>query len=537
MPLRHQRWRWGPLLWMLLGLFGRAALAQADVIPLRVIDGHLLVPAVLTNAEGESNEVMLEVMLERPETLVLHADQKEWLGKAESVGLLLGAEFRAPLQANEVSEESRQAREAMQNTLTRLHGHGLDERPVKGSLGVGFLRRFHVVLDVPAAQITLTGPADVSPGSAQIVRRFELSNGLAWLPVTVGSSEPGRLLVGTGNYDTLVSAPFARAKGKPAGDIGSVLVGAIGEKGTLDFTKDVALRPRFLADDDDTGNDDATLVMGSGLLEVFRVEIDWARSTIGFSRLHEPMFPAEDFEFFKAESSGKPESLIGFLQQHPKHRLSAEGAAELMQWRVDAGAIDDELMEALQWIADTAPPDRRMESCVAYVRTFASMPGREKLVRRAGDVALKYARNAVTVQDTYRLHNLLGEVLMEQGELTEAWKHFLSAAFVPLDDSVDRQHNLTVNLNLARVYEKQGRQVRAYARYKKALGLMRLKGQDSPSLLDLESHATDDAALTTAQRQQVEAIRRWHAEIDSAMKRLRPMIPADSLSLLDDGVS
>jgi tetratricopeptide (TPR) repeat protein len=274
------------------------------------------------------------------------------------------------------------------------------------------------------------------------------------------------------------------------------------------------------------------LVSGVNLFEVFRVGIDWSTSRMAFTRQREARYPLEDFEFFEAEASGKADDLLAYLRRHPKTRLGAEAAAALMKVRLEDRAPDDGLVEALQWIVDTAPADRRLESCMEYVRAFAAMPGRSALVQRAGAMALKSSRAAVTVQDTYRLHNLIGESLLAAGNLEEAWKHFLSAAFMPLDNQSDLLHNLAVNLNLARVYDRQDRYARAYSRYKKALALMRVKVKDRPTLVEFAA-MPENPDMPPDMREYAESARRNLAEIDGALKRLRPKIPAGNRVLLE----
>ncbi|MEJ1962750.1 MAG: hypothetical protein WDO56_14875 [Gammaproteobacteria bacterium] len=521
------------LLLIAIGSAGLAAGAAAETVPLKVVEGHLVVGVSLSNAEGESNDVMLEVSLERPEVLVLHGDQHEWLKDGASVGLLLKPDLQVALPANEVVIEARGGRERIQNELTRMHSNETGELPVKGTLGTGFLRRYRVVLDVAGGTMTLTPPGAAPRLDSTLARSFELREGRAWLPLRYADGKSGQLLLGSENYDTLIDSQSARDLGKAAGDIGPVRLGRESETPPFDLAQDLAFRPRLLADDDDKANDGALLVSGVNLLEIFRVEIDWSASRIAFTRRREIRYPRADLEFFQAEVAAKPEGILAWLQRYPQSRLSAEAAAELMQLRIEQSATDDEVMQALQWVVDTAPVDRRLESCMQYVRTFVPMPGKTGLVERAGALALKYSRSAATVQDTYRLHNLIGEAFLKDGELTEAWKHFLSAAFMPLDNESDLVHNLSVNLNLARVYDRQQRFARAYSRYRRARDLMNVKGRDRPSLIDLLSHAPDESTLTPEARQLIESARIWKAEIDTAMARLRTKIPPDNRVLLD----
>jgi len=515
-----------------VGNVGLMTGVAAETIPLKLVAGHLVVGASLTNAQGQSNDVNLEVSLERPEVLVLHGDQLEWLEKATSVGVLLKPGLQLGLPASEVVVEARSAREELQNRLTRLHSSEMGERPIKGSLGAGFLKRYRVVFDVAGGAMTLT-PSRAGSPLAGVARNFELKEGRAWLPVSYGAGKSGQLLLGSENYDTFVDGGIARDMGKAAGDIGSVKLGRASDVPPFDLSQDLAFRPRRFADDDDRDNDDALLISGANLLEIFRVDIDWSASRIAFTRQRETRYPRGDLDFFQAEVAGRPEGMLAYLQQHPDSRFGAEAATYLMQWRLEQHATDDEVLQALRWIVDTAPADRRMESGMEYVRMFATMPGKTRLVQRAGMLALQFSRDAVTVQDTYRLHNIIGEAFLKDDELTPAWKHFLAAAFMPLDNATDLRHNLAVNLNLARVYEKQQRFARAYSRYRKARDLMSLKVRDQPSLLEIANGAVDAATLNPQQLQTVEAARTWQAEITTSMTRLRARIAPDNRVLLD----
>jgi hypothetical protein len=500
-------------------------------LPLKVVDGHLLVRAVITNSKGDSNEVMLEIALEREEVLVLHKDQHEWLESGPSMGLRLEPDLQVSLEGSDVKVEGMPARERAQNAVSRFHSQETGETPVKGTLGAGFFRRYHVAIDVPAGEMKLSALGSTR-AVGDSVERFSVEGGRMWLPVKFGGARDGRLLVGSAHFDTLVDSAIARSMGKPAGDVGSVQVGREADRPIFDLAQDVVFRPRLLAEDEDPGNDGAAFVSGVNLLEAFHVEIDWNDSQIAFTRKREARRSQADFELFQAQASGKPENISSWLQRNVSHRLSIEAAAGLMQWRIEEQATDAELMQALQWIVDTAPPARRMESCIGYVRIFAAMPGRSSLVQRAGSLALQHSRSALTAQDTYRLHNILGEALLKEGALTEAWKHFLSAAFMPLDNSTDLLHNLSVNLNLARVYDRQDRTVRAYSRYRKALALMSVKVRNQPALIEAAQGA-NNPSLTPEQRNELESLRGLQAEIESAMKRLRARIPADNAVLAE----
>lgn len=500
---------------------GGAALAQAGgslVVPVRVVEGHLMAIGFVTNRAGDVNDLSVELSFEDPGVFTLHGDQYGWLDDAPVVKLLLkpGAEFK--FSAAEVKPETRPEREQMQNELTRFHSNKLDEHKAKGTLGAGFFRKYHVVLDVAAGTLALSPLETGAALKGQVVRPFEWRGNRLWMPVQYGAGKTGLMLLGGDAYDTFIDSEVAKSLGKAAGDVTPVWLG--GESG-IDLSRQMALRPRPLAA---TG---ATFVTGVNLLEAFRVEVDWNSSRIAFTPSRQVEYPKGDLAYFQAEIADKPEAFQAYLEQYPATRLSAQAARRLMEGRIkQVGATDEALMQALQWVAKTSVPERQMENCTPYVRAFRAMPGRDALVVQAGLFALQYSRQAVTVQDTYRLHNIIGEAYMKQDKVKEAWKHFLSAAFMPLDNNTDLIHNIAVNYNLACAYDRMGRATRAYSRF------VRTQEMLAP-LMEQVAGIPADAELSPADRETVEFLKKADATVKEALPRLKAKIPADELEMLE----
>jgi len=130
------------------------------------------------------------------------------------------------------------------------------------------------------------------------------------------------------------------------------------------------------------------------------------------------------------------------------------------------------------------------------MRSFSETPGRLDLAIAAGVEGLAYAREAFDARVVYALHNALGELYLKKSEWDDAWKHFLSAAFMAPDD-------LAIALNLARVYDHQGQVRRAYARYKKVAA-----AQGLPPEIE--------------------------TEVKAALDRLRKLLPKDDPLLRDE---
>jgi hypothetical protein len=92
-------------------------------------------------------------------------------------------------------------RAAMHNQLTRFFSNRLDEHMVKGILGIGFLRKYHVALDVAAGTLTLSPLDSGQCAGGQIVQPFELRQGRIRVPIEY-ADKTGELMMGGDAYDT-----------------------------------------------------------------------------------------------------------------------------------------------------------------------------------------------------------------------------------------------------------------------------------------------------------------------------------------------
>jgi hypothetical protein len=445
-------------------------------IPVRLVNGHLV---VLTDLVGlhYTNEVSFEISLEYPDMLTLHPDQYAWLeldpkavesGTSPPIKLLIPPGIMLTIPANEVAKEMSPERVQFQNSMTKFYSVELGERKLKGTIGIDLLRKYFVALDVSAKTLVLAPPKvdgedASSPGAGGIDAPFDYRDNRVELNVTYAGDRRGRMILGGMEFDTTVDAAAATALGKPAGDIGPVwLAAGDNDVGRIDLSQYVAFRPRRFSSPLPADDQTPLFIAGWNLLSNFRLEIDWSRRHLTLIQKKAPVYPAADFEFFRAENLGTSNALMAYLEKHPADRLSREAAALLVQWRLEKDhASDLEVMNAVAWAVRTSLPGRRTETCLAYLDTFRKIPRREDLAVAAGLEGLQHSREAFDPRVVYALHNALGEVYVQKGNINEAWKHFLSAAFMAPDD-------VGIALNLARVYEQQGELRRAYARYKKA---------------------------------------------------------------------
>lgn len=295
------------------------------ILPVRVVNGHLMVVGFVADRDGDVHDLSLEISFEHPGVMTLHGPVLfALLDGMSTVPLMLESdtEFSLPFKA-----ETRGERVALHNEMTRLYSSQLDEHKVKGTLGTGFLSRYHVVLDVAAGTLTLTPPSGgaESGGNAalagDLVSRFELRDGRLWIPLQYADGQSGLMLFGGDAYDSLINSEAAQRLGRPAGDVAPVWLGAAGATGGVDLSRQMAFRPSALALDGRTVPEGAFLVSGVNLLEAFRVEIDWAGEQIAFTRTQQREVSSADRAYFQAALDGSSAKLSAYLKEYPESRL------------------------------------------------------------------------------------------------------------------------------------------------------------------------------------------------------------------------
>ena len=484
-------------------------------LPIRVVNGHVV---VLTDLVGlrYTNEASFEISLEYPDALTLHPDQYQWLGLPPGdIGLGDGPQIRILVQgggrlsipAKDVVPETSADRVAFQNSMTKLHSKALGERKLKGTIGIGLLRKYFVTIDVPGKRMILAPPREPSAGPAaandnvDVTMPFEYINNRVQISANVGEDRRSVFVLGGTNYDTFIDTRVAKAMGKPAGDVTPVWLDDAAATGRrIDVSQYLAFRPKPFGLTATPGPDSSLVITGVNFLENFQVDLDWVNNRASVTQRKAPVYPKIDFLFFEAEAKDTPEALEQYLQTYPDARLGPDAADLLIRKRVEQFASTDaEVMKALEWAIKTTPVDRRIETCLKYLDMFDKLPNRTSLAILAGEEGLKHSRVAFDARVIYDLHHRIGQLEMKLSNWDEAWKHLLSAAFMAPDD-------LNVILDLARVYDKQGEVRRAYARYKRL------------------------AAAPGAPPEIAE-------EIKAAMERLRKQLPKDDPLLRDEPVT
>jgi len=376
--------------------------------------------------------------------------------------------------------------------FTKYNSKALGENAVVGAVGADVLKHFDVIFDLPREQVFLKKPGGLAGRTSgqterEILTEVTVRDGLVWLPVDLDGAK-GRLkramAVGSSRYDTLIDSRLCSLLQRPAGDVGPLRCEAV------DFAPYVAFRPAKVTLSHPDG---VAGVMGNNLLANFRVHIDRESRLATLQAARDPSFPDEELAFFRAMVARSPQGLLAWLKDHGQSRLGPEAAELLLALLSENGAGTAELVQAIQWINDTAPGDLRASRMFDLMEELVEK-GSVELGIAAGKLGVKSARTDRYPEANYKLHGRLGELLLPTDN-REAWRHLLSAAFGMPEDGM-------INLNLGRCYEADGRLKRAFSRYVQALI------KEGSSELALEALARLDAKLPADQRMSIEIIDR-----------------------------
>jgi hypothetical protein len=341
----------GVLLLCLTGASG-AQDRTTQVVPLKVLDGHLLVQGKIRAPDGLEEAITFEISLECQDTLrISNSSIFEWLemnwdqnkhfsglekGESMPVTLTLLPGVEAVIPGREITEENLGVvLEAHQDLIWR-YPEELKDVGVAGTLGVEFLKRYRVVLDVAAGEMRLSMPRGDSPPQGDIVQSLEIKDARLWIPVSYGADRQGAMMLAGFRYDSFVNTTVTQGLERPYGDIAPVWLSAEQGGARADLSQYVAFRPLNLVDDNEFTNDRAAFLFGFNLLQSFRIEIDWVNSKIAFTASAKPEYPRTDFEFFRPRSIATPARCSGSSNAIP---ATGCGGMPLDCWRHCAPAI------------------------------------------------------------------------------------------------------------------------------------------------------------------------------------------------------
>ncbi len=494
-------WR---LLTFLLCSLGFAALAGAQdsktmdrppvisedggAIPVRVIDGRLVASCDIS---GPALRVPVNLWLDFDGAygLQLHNRAAAPLPAESRSGKPIPLTLHFPDFNMEVARRELGPEEAFEE-FTKYHSKEIGENALTGAIGSHILKHFDVVFDLPRGQVNLAPAGQLAshePDPGETLVPLTLQNDLVWLPVELqGPKEPMQrsLAIGSSRYDTVLDRRLCNSLQRPAGNVGPLRCSEI------DFSKYVAFRPEAVVQVHSGG---VAGVMGINLLEKFRIHIDRQSLVATVRSAGSPQFPQQDLEWFQAMVAEDRDLVLNWLGSYSETRLGREAAEFLLSLMLDEGAEESEIGTAIRWVNDTMPADLRATRMYDLMEELVN-EGETNLGVVAGELGVESARKDRYPKAAYQLHGRLGELLLPSDK-REAWRHLLSAAFGLPDDGM-------INLNLARVYEANGKKQRAFSRYIQALV------KEESSELAMEALMRMDGELPAEDRMTIEMIDR-----------------------------
>lgn len=469
--------------------------AESNAISINVIDGRLVGAFDLVVRKATAS-VSLYIDLEPSNGLSLYGETLRELGLDAGRGFMTVKSlegFSSLVRAKSIAELDPDSQSA---SLSSLFAEELDGRPIVGSIGLDLLRKFHLSFNVRESEITLSAPKssgiDVTRIEGDVIvsiSRFD-DDGII-LPIIRSGTDEVELKLSVGHYDTHIDKTWAAKSGYPAGNIPSIKLKGLRAGNDLDLSQSMAFRPEDIGNSD-VRKDAAKIKFISGLNLFMNniVDIDLVNKTVAFTTLADTEYPKEDFAFFSALVSGQAEQLIAYLGRYPESRLAPEASGLLLAQRIKDASSDEKILEAIKFVRDTSLARNRGGVVLSLTHRIKDVfPQRRSLAISVASLGVEVARHDDDPANLYRLHKAIGLEHLQAGDVREAWRGLLSAAFgLPRDPMV--------NYGLGSVYEQQKRLRRAQSRYQRALEL--LATENSPK--DIKSQTTFRQALERVEK-------------------------------------
>lgn len=276
-----------------------------------------------------------------------------------------------------------------------------------------------------------------------------------WLRGSAGEGFDLRVLLKTTAADTAIDALSADLAGAPGGDLDKLMVGG------LDLTRYAALRPEDLSGLPKPRPD---VVLGTDLLSYFRVTIDVTARRMRLEQVRKPPETIAERAYFVALAEEDAEAVEAFVEAHGEHRLAGEAAENLVRLRLAAGEVDrDAFLRAVRRRARAAAPNRRGSTLLMLSDhiTGSGHEDRFELAKLVLTEAVELAKDDLDATASHQVQARLGRIAYLAGDIRQARRHLLSAAFGLPRDPV-------VNLWMGDLYMQMDKPSRAWSRYLQA---------------------------------------------------------------------
>ncbi len=339
-------------------------------------------------------------------------------------------------------------------SLTAKYAKELKEVPVVAIVGLSAIKSSVVELDFRKGKLRTLGMAS-EEASEQEFDYEGKSYGIV-LKGTGPAGVPVKALMFTRGEDSILDKSLLQAA-RQEGEKPNFL-----EINKIKFGDSTPFRFRSL---DGLVPDAINAVIGAGALRKYTVTIWPKRKKIAFLPQAAVPFPQAEQDYFLALADGKPEGVVKFISKNPRPRLLDEACLMLWQMRMkDSSSTTEMLRAALKIIGDNYDSKHCSEilSRIADGLEDAQRPDKEKLGMFALDLAMAQSKVALDHTAVHGVHVRLGKRAFGRGDLKQARRHLLSAAF-------GMPKNGECNFWLGEVYKKMGKPRRAWSRYFQAI--------------------------------------------------------------------
>jgi len=223
-------------------------------------------------------------------------------------------------------------------------------------------------------------------------------------------------------------------------------------------------------------------VIGAEALRNCVVTIWPKRNKIAFLAQPAPAFPKAEQDYFFALADNDPEGVSKFIETKPRRRLLDEACIALFEIRVnDPKSTLSTIKRSLEGVAENYHSERRSAALlrVADALEEGNHPKREELTLYTLQLAIRESGVALEASAVHDVHLRLGQLALEKGNLKEARRHLLSAAF-------GMPKNGQCNYWLGELYRLSNKPRRAWSRYFQAILDKRLEEDDLIRIKALE---------------------------------------------------
>ncbi len=450
-----------------------ATALSADEIAIRLIDGKPCARCTISGAEKSiSANLVIDLGLQIP--LVLHSKTAKLLNVKP--GDRLSVRFDGVGEDVFSDLQIRKGDVSMLSELTREHAAELGEIPAVVILGLPAFGDLIPQMDIAEGVIRLLDKVDSDALEAEAASRKKTAaskdtnspeKGRSWI-WNYSKKSTGYFLNGldpdgmkmpvrfsTAQFDTTVDQEIAALSGAAGGEFEKFVVDG------LDLMKYVALRPTDLAGLPKPRPD---VITGTNLLSHFRVTIDHANLRIILKQTKSPLSAATERAYFVALAELDTDGIESFIKSNPGSRLVREASTRLLQARLDEYPPHDEaLARAVETRARYEREMRRASTMVALADELlgGEREDRLKLARLALRIGANSASADLDANVSHRIQADLGRAAFLDGNLSQARRHLLAAAFgLPRDPKV--------SLWMGELYERMGKKARAWSRFMQA---------------------------------------------------------------------